>query len=83
MANLFYDCPLLSYVSFNFKAEKLKDLSGIFHNCNRLTSIELNLFNTKNLEVLDKAFKECKYIKYSKLNIYLELTYIMISKIIF
>ena len=71
MVKTFSRCKSLTSVTFNFTAEKLKDITGIFQYCESLTDIKPDIFNTTNLQIIDDMFtnnSKLSYLDLSHLN---------------
>lgn len=67
--NMFDYCIKLSYVKFGHivGSAKLKDMSNMFLNCERLVTADLSGFNTSNVNDMSSMFEGCKSLVRVKL----------------
>ena len=68
--NLFYGCVNLINVTFskNISSDKLAEIDGMFEGCEKIVSIEIDSFNFKNVQKMDRLFKGCKNLQLVKFN---------------
>ena len=66
-SNMFLNCRALQNLFVNMTSENLITVSGMFHGCEALTSLNLDDWSTINIEDLSSMFYNCK--KLSSLNL--------------
>ena len=62
MSFLFYNCIGFSTLTLKFSNELTRNMRGMFSNCKKLQSLNLNQFNTKNVEIMWEMFKGCSLL---------------------
>lgn len=60
MKEMFYNCPSLTEVVFNFDTEKTEDMSGMFSQCTNLQSLDLSGFDTSSVSNMNEMFSGCR-----------------------
>ena len=64
---MFYNCKNLKNITMvksNFTNTLIRDMRGVFENCESLSSLDLSLFYTPKVEIMWDMFKNCKSLKY-------------------
>lgn len=61
MNNMFYKCFKLNNLKFGdgFIVDKVNYMSGVFMQCNSLTSLDLSSWNTSNVTAMNSMFNKC------------------------
>ena len=59
MSFLFYNCISLESLTLKFSNELTRNMRGMFLNCKKLNSLQLNEFGTNNAEIMWEMFKGC------------------------
>ena len=63
---MMFNCKRLIYFSLensNFSNLLTKNMRGVFQNCKRITSLNLTLFSTPNVEIMWDMFKGCSSLR--------------------
>ena len=69
MGQMFYVCNALTTINglSSFNTANVTDMSGMFHGCKAMTSLDLSNFNTAKVKTLSMMFYQCSNLETVKL----------------